>query len=93
MCCVNFETPLFNQVSNLYNDYEAMLQLPPLRGMENPDEEFDVEKDWPVVTQEEYDANPSGYRELCWDLKVCNDCIFHYVILCVQIVCVKIKPR
>ncbi|KPJ13765.1 Transient receptor potential cation channel subfamily V member 5 [Papilio machaon] len=43
--------------------------LPPLRGMENPDEEFDVEKDWPVVTQEEYDANPSGYRELCWDLK------------------------
>lgn len=45
-------------------------QLPPLRGMENPDEEFDVEKDWPVVTQEEYDANPSAYRELCWDLKV-----------------------
>lgn len=38
--------------------------------MENPDEEFDVEKDWPAVTQEEYDANPSGYRELCWDLKV-----------------------
>ncbi|XP_072935457.1 transient receptor potential cation channel subfamily V member 5-like isoform X2 [Epargyreus clarus] len=43
--------------------------LPPLRGMENPDEEFDIEKDWPFVTQEEYDANPSGYRELCWDLK------------------------
>lgn len=38
--------------------------------MENPDDEFDVEKDWPLVTQEEYDANPSGYRELCWDLKV-----------------------
>lgn len=38
--------------------------------MENPDEEFDIEKDWPVVTQEEYDANPEGYRELCWDLKV-----------------------
>lgn len=40
--------------------------------MENPDEEFDVELDWPHVTQEEYDANPSGYRELCWDLKVLN---------------------
>lgn len=40
--------------------------------MENPDEEFDVEKEWPEVRQEEYDGNPSGYRELCWDLKVCS---------------------
>lgn len=38
--------------------------------MENPDEEFDVEVDWPHVTQEEHDANPCGFRELCWDLKV-----------------------
>lgn len=38
--------------------------------MENPDDEFDVDKDWPDVTQAEYDANPSAYRELCWDLKV-----------------------
>ncbi|XP_041974280.1 transient receptor potential cation channel subfamily V member 5 [Aricia agestis] len=43
--------------------------LPPLRGMENPDEEFDIDKDWPLVTQQEYDASPSAYRELCWDLK------------------------
>lgn len=47
-----------------------LIQLPPLRGMDNPDDDFDIEKDWPLVTQEEYDANPSGYRELCWDLKV-----------------------
>lgn len=46
--------------------------MPPLRGMENPDEEFDVDKDWPEVTQAEYDANPSAYRELCWNLKVDN---------------------
>lgn len=42
--------------------------------METPDEEFDVDKDWPVVTQGEYDANPSAYRELCWDVKV-NICV------------------
>ncbi|CAG9782810.1 unnamed protein product [Diatraea saccharalis] len=58
--------------------------LPPLRGMENPDEEFDVEKDWPVVTQEEYDANPSAYRELCWDLKergAVGETILHLCLL------------
>ncbi|CAB3220911.1 unnamed protein product [Arctia plantaginis] len=58
--------------------------LPPLRGMENPDEEFDIEKDWPVVTQEEYDANPEGYRELCWDLKergAVGETILHLCIL------------
>ncbi|KAL0849939.1 hypothetical protein ABMA28_011863 [Loxostege sticticalis] len=58
--------------------------LPPLRGMENPDDEFDVEKDWPHVTQEEYDANPSGYRELCWDLKergAVGETILHLCLL------------
>uniref|UniRef100_A0A2A4JF08 Ion transport domain-containing protein n=1 Tax=Heliothis virescens TaxID=7102 RepID=A0A2A4JF08_HELVI len=58
--------------------------LPPLRSMENPDEEFDVEKDWPLVTQEEYDANPSGYRELCWDLKergAVGETILHLCLL------------
>ncbi|XP_063834932.1 transient receptor potential cation channel subfamily V member 5 [Ostrinia nubilalis] len=58
--------------------------LPPLRGMENPDEEFDVEKDWPAVSQEEYDANPSGYRELCWDLKergAVGETILHLCLL------------
>ncbi|XP_062528665.1 transient receptor potential cation channel subfamily V member 5 isoform X1 [Bombyx mori] len=58
--------------------------LPPLRGMENPDEEFDVDKDWPVVTQEEYDANPSGYRELCWDVKergAVGETILHLCLL------------
>ncbi|XP_050673208.1 transient receptor potential cation channel subfamily V member 5 isoform X2 [Leptidea sinapis] len=58
--------------------------LPPLRGMENPDEEFDVEKDWPAVTQEEYDANPSAYRELCWDLKergAVGETIMHLCLL------------
>ncbi|XP_045507975.1 transient receptor potential cation channel subfamily V member 5 [Colias croceus] len=58
--------------------------LPPLRHMENPDEEFDIEKDWPVVTREEYDANPTGYRELCWDLKergAVGETILHLCLL------------
>ncbi|CAH4030879.1 unnamed protein product [Pieris brassicae] len=58
--------------------------LPPLRGMENPDEEFDIDKDWPNVTQEEYDANPSGFRELCWDLKergAVGETILHLCLL------------
>ncbi|KAJ0181333.1 hypothetical protein K1T71_003418 [Dendrolimus kikuchii] len=58
--------------------------LPPLRSMENPDEDFDIEKDWPVVTQEEYDANPFGYRELCWDLKergAVGETILHLCLL------------
>ncbi|GBP18545.1 Transient receptor potential cation channel subfamily V member 6 [Eumeta japonica] len=58
--------------------------LPPLRGMENPDEEFDIEKDWPDVTQQEYDANPSGYRELCWDVKergAVGETIMHLCLL------------
>ncbi|KAM3958296.1 transient receptor potential cation channel subfamily V member nanchung [Aphomia sociella] len=58
--------------------------LPALRGMENPDEEFDVDKDWPQVSQAEYDANPSGYRELCWDLKergAVGETILHLCLL------------
>ncbi|XP_048481884.1 transient receptor potential cation channel subfamily V member 5 isoform X3 [Plutella xylostella] len=58
--------------------------LPPLRGFENPDEEFDVDKDWPEVSQEEYDANPSAYRELCWDLKergAVGETILHLCLL------------
>ncbi|XP_072935442.1 transient receptor potential cation channel subfamily V member 5-like [Epargyreus clarus] len=58
--------------------------LPPLRGMENPDEEFDIDKDWPAVSQEEYDANPLGYRELCWDLKergAVGETILHLCLL------------
>uniref|UniRef100_A0A2A4JGG5 Uncharacterized protein n=1 Tax=Heliothis virescens TaxID=7102 RepID=A0A2A4JGG5_HELVI len=62
--------------------------LPPLRSMENPDEEFDVEKDWPLVTQEEYDANPSGYRELCWDLKMRS----FIAIILASIVGIRMKP-
>lgn len=45
-------------------------QLPEIRCLENPDEEFDIEQHLPVVTEIEYLTNPSAYREVCWDLKV-----------------------
>lgn len=45
-------------------------QLPEIRCLENPDEEFDIEQHLPVVSEIEYQTNPSGYREVCWDLKV-----------------------
>lgn len=42
--------------------------------MENPEEEFDVNKNCPEVSEEEYEANPSLYKHVCWDLNVisCN---------------------
>lgn len=45
-------------------------QLPEIRALENPDEEFDIAQHLPNVTEEEYIMNPSAYREVCWDIKV-----------------------
>lgn len=45
-------------------------QLPEIRALENPDEEFDIAQHLPDVSEEEYILNPSAYREVCWDLKV-----------------------
>lgn len=45
-------------------------QLPEIRALENPDEEFDIDQHLPDVTEVEYILNPSAYREVCWDLKV-----------------------
>lgn len=45
-------------------------QLPEIRALENPDEEFDIAQHLPNVTEEEYIMNPDAYREVCWDIKV-----------------------
>ena len=45
-------------------------QLPEIRALENPDEEFDIEQHLPVVAEAEYLAKQSAYRDVCWDLKV-----------------------
>lgn len=52
--------------------------------MENPDEEFDIDQHLPVVKECEYLMNPSGYREVCWDLKkrgAVGETIFHLCLL------------
>lgn len=43
-------------------------QLPEIRALEFPDEEFDLNKLCPEVTEAEYAANPTAYKECCWDL-------------------------
>lgn len=59
-------------------------QLPEIRTMENPDEEFDIDQHLPNVKEAEYLMNPSGYREVCWDLKkrgAVGETIFHLCLL------------
>lgn len=59
-------------------------QLPEIRAMENPDEEFDIDQHLPNVKQSEYLMNPSAYREVCWDLKkrgAVGETIFHLCLL------------
>ncbi|KAJ2943871.1 hypothetical protein O0L34_g8197 [Tuta absoluta] len=76
--------PISHLVLERNKDRPRHKLLPPLRGYENPDEEFDIEKDWPEVSQEEYDANPSAYRELCWDLKergAVGETVLHLCVL------------
>lgn len=59
-------------------------QLPEIRAMENPDEEFDIDQHLPNVKETEYLMNPSAYREVCWDLKkrgAVGESIFHLCLL------------
>lgn len=45
-------------------------QLPEIRAMENPEEDFDIDAACPDVSEAEYQRNPAGYREVCWNIKV-----------------------
>lgn len=54
-------------------------QLPEIRCLENPDEEFDIDQHLPVVSEVEYVTNPSAYRDVCWDLKVDNFSLTSFV--------------
>lgn len=47
-------------------------QLPEIRALENPEQDFDIEQYLGDVTEDEYMSNPEGYRDVCWDLKVRN---------------------
>ena len=59
-------------------------QLPEIRALENPDEEFDIHQHLPDVSEVEYIMNPSAYREVCWDINergAVGESIFHLCLL------------
>nr|XP_019536378.2 transient receptor potential cation channel subfamily V member 5 [Aedes albopictus] len=59
-------------------------QLPEIRALENPEEDFDIDAVCPDVTEGEYQRNPSGYREVCWNIKergAVGETILHLCLL------------
>uniref|UniRef100_A0A182NPF8 Ion transport domain-containing protein n=1 Tax=Anopheles dirus TaxID=7168 RepID=A0A182NPF8_9DIPT len=59
-------------------------QLPDIRAMENPEEDFDMDAVCPEVSEAEYYLNPSGYREVCWNIKergAVGETILHLCLL------------
>ncbi|XP_050093034.1 transient receptor potential cation channel subfamily V member 5 [Anopheles aquasalis] len=59
-------------------------QLPEIRAMENPEEDFDIDAVCPEVSEAEYYLNPSGYREVCWNIKergAVGETILHLCLL------------
>lgn len=59
-------------------------QLPGIKELENPDEDFDIDKNWPDVTEEEYYSNPSAYKRIIWNIKergAVGETILHLCLL------------
>lgn len=59
-------------------------QLPEIRAMENPEEDFNFDQFCPEVSELEYLLNPSGYREVCWDINergAVGETILHLCLL------------
>ncbi|XP_058834961.1 transient receptor potential cation channel subfamily V member 5 [Topomyia yanbarensis] len=59
-------------------------QLPEIRALENPEEDYDIDVECPNVTEGEYQRNPSGYREVCWNIKergAVGETILHLCLL------------
>lgn len=59
-------------------------QLPEIRILDNPEEEFDIDVNCPDVSDSEYLKNPNSYREVCWNLKergAVGETILHLCLL------------
>lgn len=59
-------------------------QLPEIRALEDPEEEFNIEDNCPVVTESDFLINPSAYREVVWDIKergAVGETILHLCLL------------
>ncbi|XP_075163495.1 transient receptor potential cation channel subfamily V member nanchung [Haematobia irritans] len=59
-------------------------QLPEIRALENPDEEFNIHDYCSEVSEAEYISNPSAYRFVCWNLNergAVGETILHLCLL------------
>ncbi|XP_055856516.1 transient receptor potential cation channel subfamily V member 5 [Episyrphus balteatus] len=59
-------------------------QLPEIRALENPDDDFNIDEHCPEVSEDEYMANPSLYRLVCWNLNLrgaVGETILHLCLL------------
>lgn len=59
-------------------------QLPEIKVLENPDEDFHFDQYCPVVSDYEYLMNPSAYRLICWDINergAVGETILHLCLL------------
>lgn len=59
-------------------------QLPGVRELENPDEDFDIDKNWPDISEEEYYRNPHLYKLIVWNIKergAVGETILHLCLL------------
>lgn len=45
-------------------------QLPEVRTLENPEDDFNIDDYCPVVTETQYKSKPDSYRLVCWNLNV-----------------------
>nr|NP_648696.2 nanchung, isoform A [Drosophila melanogaster]AAF49752.2 nanchung, isoform A [Drosophila melanogaster]AAP57097.1 TRP channel protein nanchung [Drosophila melanogaster] len=59
-------------------------QLPEIRALENPDDDFNIHDYCPEVSEAEYISNPTAYRFVCWDLNMrgaVGETILHLCLL------------
>ncbi|CRK93055.1 CLUMA_CG006509, isoform A [Clunio marinus] len=76
--------PIANLVKLRNCDRPKHKQLPEIRILENPEEDFDIEIDCPDVSEADYLINPSAYREVVWDIKergAVGETILHLCLL------------
>lgn len=62
--------PISKMVLLRNKDRARTKQLPEIRALENPDDDFNIHDYCSEVSEAEYIANPSAYRFVCWNLNV-----------------------
>lgn len=71
--------PISKMVLLRNKDRARTKQLPEIRALENPDEDFNIHDYCSEVSEAEYISNPTAYRFVCWNLNVCINQFFHLI--------------